>query len=258
MNKWIVISVAVVMTTGSAVSLAIERHARTRAREQKDSLRRHAGQLAQLSEDNQRLSDLVARINSSQSLSPAQLRELLALRNEVGQLRGTTTEKQQLEATNARLHAAVAASEKQLAEAQASPNYWPRDQLTFAGYSDPTSATRSILWAANNVSSSGVDWRTVMTPQARGKLEKEWDNHGLSEAQRTAQMREMAGQMMLQSPAFVSSTRKWFPPAKRLSVFPSTAKAGREDLFCRRSETNGSFTTCSSRDRTSANASRTL
>jgi len=59
-------------------------------------LRQQAGLLAQLSVENERLSDLVAKVKSSQSLSESEVIELLKLRNEARQLRCTLKGMEQL------------------------------------------------------------------------------------------------------------------------------------------------------------------
>src|SRR5947209_3992392 len=81
------------------------------------------------------------------TLSRHQLRELLRLRSQVGQLHQTVTEKAPLAKRQAKLKAAVKESEKQVAEEQAAANYWPKEQLAFAGYTDPESTMKSLLWA---------------------------------------------------------------------------------------------------------------
>src|SRR5882672_2931865 len=91
-----------------AVSLALQRRAQSALREGQASLQEQSERLAQLSVEHQRLSNLVARINSDAALSEEQRRELLMLRNEVGQLRQACTEKSKLEAENAQFHAAEA------------------------------------------------------------------------------------------------------------------------------------------------------
>jgi len=79
-------------------------------------------------------------VKNAQKLPADQFRDLLKLRGEIGQLR--LAEQQQLQKTNAQSE-----SQKQLAEAQAAPNYWPKERLAFAGYASPESALKSMLWA---------------------------------------------------------------------------------------------------------------
>ena len=56
-------------------------------RDENQALRQRVGRLVQLEAENQQVSNLVAKANATQSLSAAEVSELLRLRNEVGQLR---------------------------------------------------------------------------------------------------------------------------------------------------------------------------
>jgi len=107
-------------------------------------LRQQASQLAQLAAENERLSNRVPAAASS--LSPSQARELAALRNEVGQLRRNSAEAETTRAANRQLQSQVAAP----GSTPAGPDYWPKDQLAFAGFGDPESAVKSALWAMKN------------------------------------------------------------------------------------------------------------
>ena len=61
-----------------------------------ETLRRQAGRVADLSDENRRLSNAIAQANSSPPLSAAELSDVLKLRNEIGQLRRTLKEMDQL------------------------------------------------------------------------------------------------------------------------------------------------------------------
>jgi len=200
MNKFKIAVVVILATASIAASLAIQRRVQIRWREQNDSLRQQAGQLAELSAENERLSNLIAQVKSSQTLSKEQLNELLKLRNEVGQLQPSGMAKVQLQATNAQLRAVETKAEKQLAEAQAAPNYWPRDQLAYVGYSDPESAMKSMLAAmtSGNLNS----WRKSSTPEAISQLESEWKKHGLSEAQQEAEIKATSDMLISSAVGF--------------------------------------------------------
>ncbi len=76
--------------------------------------------------------------------------ELVRLRNEVGQLRQQVAKKNTLEAANAQLLEAEEKKQEAVAYARSLPNYWPKDQLAFAGYAEPASAIRSFLTALKN------------------------------------------------------------------------------------------------------------
>jgi hypothetical protein len=142
--------VGVIAVTGLAASLVIQQSGLAKLRERGGALRQQAEEIARLSAENERLSNLVARSGSPQALPPDQLRELLRLRGQIGLLRQTAKEQAQLKAANEQLRTALAASEKDLAEVRAAPNFWAKDQLAFAGFADPEAALKTLLWAMNN------------------------------------------------------------------------------------------------------------
>ncbi len=98
--------------------------------------------MAALAGENERLSNLVAQANQSQSLPEAQLRELLRLRGEVNLLR------QQGKAVgtppNQTLQPSAAA-----APTAATADYWPRNSWASVGYASPEAALQSSLYAAS-------------------------------------------------------------------------------------------------------------
>jgi hypothetical protein len=181
-------------------SLALQHQGERRLREREESWRRQTEALARLSAENERLSNLVARVKTSQPLSKPQLAELLRLRNEAGRLRQSETEKARLQAENARLRAAAARAAKQLAEARAAPNYWAKDQLAFAGYADPQSAMRSMLAAMKSGDLSS--WQASCTPDANTDLQREWKQRGLSQEQQEGEIKAMADTLMSSSEGF--------------------------------------------------------
>jgi hypothetical protein len=72
---------------GLAIWLIVEHQIRLRLGEENKSLRQQSDQMAGLVAENERLSNLVAQANRSQSLPNDQLKELLRLRGELGVLR---------------------------------------------------------------------------------------------------------------------------------------------------------------------------
>src|SRR5688572_27619594 len=108
-SKLIVVSAIVI--AGVALSWSIQRNAATRMREAGATSHELAGQLAQLQEENSRLSNQIAQAKPSESLLDEQFRELLRLRGEVSQLRGDRRETDQLRATNQQLSATLAKSD---------------------------------------------------------------------------------------------------------------------------------------------------
>jgi RNA polymerase sigma factor (sigma-70 family) len=80
--------IGAIVVTGAAASLMVQQQARARLREQDESLRQQSDQLAQVTADNERLSNLVARANGSKE----QLTDLLKLRGEAESLRKQTND----------------------------------------------------------------------------------------------------------------------------------------------------------------------
>lgn len=93
--------ISAVVVAGVATPLVVQHQAQVRLREENGALRQQLDQLNQLAAENQRLSNLVARANNSQSLPNDQLSELLRLRGEVTRLRSGSQELAQLKAANA-------------------------------------------------------------------------------------------------------------------------------------------------------------
>lgn len=200
MKKLILGFAVVIVIAGIAASWAIHHRAETQLRERDDSLRQQAETIASLSGENQRLSNLVEQAKSARPLSQDQLRELARLRGQVGPLRQTGAEKSGLAEKNARLKAAREELEKRVAEEQAAPNYWPKDQLAFAGYGDPESALKTMLWAMKNGEVNS--WQKSCTPEAVAKMQQEWDKHGKSEADRIAELKGMSDALLSASTGF--------------------------------------------------------
>ncbi len=139
-----------IAVAGLAASLVIHQSGEARLREREEVSRQQAEQIARLLGENERLSNEIARANSPEALAPNELRELLKLRGQIGSLRQAAKEQLQLEAANRQLRATQATPDQQLAAARAAPNFWPKDQLAFAGYAEPETALKSLLWAMNN------------------------------------------------------------------------------------------------------------
>jgi hypothetical protein len=200
MNKFKVYLVGIAVAISVTVSLAIQHRASNRLREQDETRQQQVAEMTRLSADNVRLSNLVAQVKSSNSLSRDELKELLVLRHEVGQLRQAGAGKTQLQKSNASLRAEAAERERKLSEAQAAPNYWPKDQLAYAGYADPESALKTILAAMNNGDTSA--WRTMLTPEALDDMQTEMAKRGLSEAQQDAEMKAVGSALTASSAGF--------------------------------------------------------
>ena len=90
-----------------ALPFVLWRSGRASLQEVREVSAKQAGELAQLTQDNQRLSNLVAQ--AKQPLSAEQIKELLRLRSEIGRLRAETHEADKLRGENHLLKATSAA-----------------------------------------------------------------------------------------------------------------------------------------------------
>ncbi len=87
----------VTVVVAAAVALPLTLHYRAEAKylENEAKLQAQAGRLSELSADNERLSNAVARLDKA-ALTPEQSRELLRLRGQIGPLRQAARELEQL------------------------------------------------------------------------------------------------------------------------------------------------------------------
>jgi hypothetical protein len=177
------------------VPLAIRRHAQAEEREQQKLVQEQATKLDELSAENKRLSNLVAKAQSA-DLSAAQRRELLKLRGALGPLRQAAAEAKELAARNRRLagvqpRPAESSPVSSLPEGQAVQAYWPRGQLAFSGYADPTAALKSALWAMTQADPNAL--AASVTPEARANINRvENYNHGSPAEELAASARTIA------------------------------------------------------------------
>jgi len=163
----------VVAIIGIAASVAIRQSGQARLREKVEASRQQAEQIAQLTADNKRLSNLVARVDAPPTLPPEQLSELLRLRGQMGEMRKAAKEQARLEATNQQLRAKLATLEQQVAAARAAPNFSPKEELAFAGYTDPEATLKSALWAINKGDLRALLACTVAGPEIAAQLERQ-------------------------------------------------------------------------------------
>jgi hypothetical protein len=204
MNKLTLIIAGISISAGVVMTVAVERRLAGQQRAQTGALNDQAAQLAQAAAENARLSNLVARGTAAPPLSPEQHTELLRLRNEVGQLRTLAGQKAVLEATNARLHEMAVKSESALAAARALPNYWPREELAFAGYGVPESTVRSFLAAIKNGDLNGFmdcfdpAQQTELAAQLAAELKKD----GGDPAAKEAEIKAMWGEFIATAEGF--------------------------------------------------------
>jgi hypothetical protein len=122
----------------------LEHRATARLRERNRALLQDVEQLARVSDEYRRLSNLLFRASSPTS-PDAQMRELLRLRGEVGVLRQQTNELAKVQTQNHQLRSGTNLPARD--PSQPAPDYLPRESWAFAGYADPDSALQSCLWA---------------------------------------------------------------------------------------------------------------
>jgi hypothetical protein len=179
------------MVASGLASWTIQSSARSMLRDRNERQQRQTEQLAHLSLEKTRLSNLVTPARSPQSLSNEEFRELLRLRSQVGQLRRAKTELESLRATNQQLRVALGEARKGLpstGEERTNEVRWSREQLTFAGYADPESAMKSTLWAW--VNSDPSSFLANCSAEERANFEGAWA--GRSEAEIAALFKGMA------------------------------------------------------------------
>jgi len=169
-----IVSAAVV--AGVATPLVIQHE--SKLRQENLALRQQVDQLAGLTTENERLSNLIAQANNTRSLSSNEMNDLLRLRGEVGMLRRQTNELGKLREENRRLQVAPAnAGQKSAspnpAEDRAGQVDFPRESWAFAGYANPESAILSLASAA-----LGGDMETFLnslTPDFQTRQRQKWE-----------------------------------------------------------------------------------
>jgi RNA polymerase sigma factor (sigma-70 family) len=111
MTKLKVGIISAVAVASVATPLAIQHQAQIKLREENQSLRQQVDQFAQLTAENERLSNLVAQAKNS--FPDDRMSELLRLRGEVGMLRRQTNELGRLQKENQQFHAQLTAIRSQ-------------------------------------------------------------------------------------------------------------------------------------------------
>jgi hypothetical protein len=176
------IAVSAIVVAGVGTSLVLEQQAQARLREQNRALRQQIGTSAQLSEENQRLSNLRAQANESSALAQNQLQELLRLRGEAGALRQQKGELDTLRAENRDLRARQSGqAARLLSPAERWPNVLrelPKESWTLAGYADPDAALQSVLWAG--ISGDAQKILDGVVPEFRQEAKTEADQKRLA------------------------------------------------------------------------------
>jgi hypothetical protein len=201
--KKLLFAITLLTAMGSVVvCVAIQRHTAASLRDRADSAAAQAQTIADLDAQNVRLSRIVDKLKNTKSLSHDELTELLKLRSNIGEARQLAAAKPALEATNTILRKAEAIRHEHLAQAQAATNYWPKDQMAYAGLATPDDALKTVLWA---MTSSNLDLKAFLsygTPESVADMQREWKQKGLSPDQQQSQIKAIAGSLTSGSEGF--------------------------------------------------------
>ncbi|HEX4646555.1 MAG TPA: hypothetical protein VH598_13210 [Verrucomicrobiae bacterium] len=186
--------ISAIIVASIATPWLIQRRAEGSLQKQDESIRAQAARLAQLTAENDGFSNRLAQAKAPPGLSQEEFSELLKLRGEIGQLRQAVAEIKKLRTANQKLQAAKSgkktSSDLALANVPTGVDFWPKDQLAFAGYGSPQAALKSAFWAMK-----GGDMKNMlasMTPEAKALMEKEREKDGKSEADMEAEFKSMA------------------------------------------------------------------
>ena len=142
----IVIATALAAAVGTP--LALQRQTQLKLSQENESLRTQNDQLASLSAENERLSNLLAEARNSQPPDTNHIRELMKLRGEVGMFRRQTNELVRLQAENQRLRSKLATSDF--------TELTPKESWAFVGYADPEAAFQSAFWSMQQGDSAAL------------------------------------------------------------------------------------------------------
>jgi hypothetical protein len=187
--------VCTLATASVLVPLSLWRHLHILDHQQAVQARANTQTLAGLCKDNLRLSNLVAQANNSE-LPASDLSELLKLRGEIGQLKNALVEATNLATRNAQLRAALTNRESphagsELPEGKTVLAHWGRDQLAFSGYSSPSAALETTLWAMAQGDTNAL--AQSVTPEVKAKmLRQDWYEHGTPAEELAASTRKIA------------------------------------------------------------------
>jgi hypothetical protein len=175
---------------GVIVSLVAQHQYRARLRDSDQLLRQYAARLDQLTAENERLSNLLARIKGPDSLTGDQQSELLRLRSKVSELLRQQRENEKSRTVRAdrepkpAVQAAVppAASETQGI---------PKESWAFVGYVTPQNALQSVMWAMNT--GDVRSFLASLAPEAQDAVAARFE--GKSESEIAALLKEEVSQI---------------------------------------------------------------
>ena len=171
MSKLKISAVSALVVAGVATPLVLQQQTVTRFRQENSALHEQARQVNVLRGENEKISGELSDARQSQSLTKAQLSELLRLRGEVGPLR---RDSQDL----ARLRAAQRADQAAAAPTQpASPrDFLPATVWANVGSDKPEAAIQTFFWAGKhgetNLIGNLLRWQRDAAIPASDELDK--------------------------------------------------------------------------------------
>ena len=174
MSKLKISAVSALVVAGVAAPFVIQQQHLTRVRAENGLLQEHARQVNVLRDENEKLSGELAKARQGQSLSKAQLTELMRLRGEVGPLRRDSQDLARLRATPRAEPAAAAAAPPALA-----PNFIPAAAWANVGADKPEAAIQTFFWAAKhgetNLVGNLLRWQKDPDIPAADELDRTFD-----------------------------------------------------------------------------------
>ncbi len=185
MSKLKVCAVSALVVAGVASPLVLQHQTVTRLREENGALQEQARKANVLRGDNEKLSGQLSDARQSQSLTKAQLTELLRLRGEVGPLRRDSQEL-------ARLRAKQLAEQAAAAPAQPAPprDFVPATSWANVGADKPEAAIQTFFWAGKhgetNLVGSLLRWQRDADIPASDELDAKFAKGMISSSTRFA------------------------------------------------------------------------
>ncbi|SRR6266446_8840340 len=152
----------------------LQHQAQMKLREENTLLREQFGRFDATDIQNQPVSNPVNEAADTSPLSKEQFQELLRLRGEVGVLRSQQKEMQMVQAA----HRQLLLTQNQ-GPPPAAQDSFPKETWAFAGYADPESAFKTLIWAM-----SKGDLKTIqagVSPEEAAKISKEFEGKSESE-----------------------------------------------------------------------------
>ena len=176
MKKLAPAAFCLLVIVGVVVSFWEQHQYRSRLHEDDQLVRQY---VAQLTAENERLSNLLAKIKGSDSLTGDQQSELLRLRSKVSELLRQQRENEKSRAAPAKIEPKPAAEDAVPPKETAAQPGIPRESWAFVGYQTPQNALQSVMWAMNTgdvrtfLASLSPESQDAVTARFEGKSESE-------------------------------------------------------------------------------------